>query len=55
MWMVTVSFGMERTSGGLKFMDFMCPQYENETGRSGRAQRIAANTMKCLQNARGSE
>lgn len=45
MLMVTVGFGMERTSRGLKFMDFMCPQYENETDRLERAQRISVKTM----------
>lgn len=49
MLMVTVGFGMERTSRGLKFMDFMCPQYENETDRLERAQRIAVKTMNACQ------
>lgn len=48
MLMVTVSFGMERTSRGLKFMDFMSPQYESETDRLERAQRTAVNTVRCF-------
>lgn len=55
MLMVTVSCGMERTSRGLKLVDFLCPRYKNETNRLGRAQRIAVKTKKCLQNAPRSE
>lgn len=53
--MVTVSFGVERTSRGLKLMGVTCPQYENETDKLERTQRIAVKTTKCLKNASCSE
>lgn len=53
--MVTVSFREERTSRGLKPVDYMCPQYKNETDKLERIQRIAVKMMKCLQNASCSE
>lgn len=36
-------------------MDFTCPQYEDETDRLDRTQRIAVKRVKCLQNAPCSE
>lgn len=53
--MVTDSFGLESTSKGLKFMDFTSAQYENETHRLEKAQRMAVNTTKYLRNVHCSE
>lgn len=45
MLVVAVSAGMGGTSGGLEFMDFMCPQCGNEAKRAGRAQSCDENRL----------